>query len=266
MADGQSSDPELVQLIQEKARQLGEGDYFVVLGVPEGTEGQGLREAYFQLARKVHPDAIAKAKLGEDMQRKAVEVFRGLAEAYAVLSDRRRRIEYLARRAQGQARPMSSQEKVQRDAQAEARIWFNKGTTLMQRRAVAEAEASLRRAVELAPNNGRYAAFLAWAVMNNDQRPLEPRLDEARRWLAMAAEKADADTTGDTWYFQSMWHKFRGEEKEQQACLALCLEQNPRHVDALREQRLLTLRSRKRPASPLEQSLRGLWSRLTKGR
>jgi tetratricopeptide (TPR) repeat protein len=133
-------------------------------------------------------------------------------------------------------------------------VWFNKGTLLMQRRAVQEAEASLRRAVELAPENGRYAAYLAWAVMNNDQRPLEPRLDEARRWMLMALEKAEADPTGDTWYFQAMWHKFRGEEKEQRNCLNLCLEQNPRHVDALREQRLLSLRSRRRPASPLEQS------------
>lgn len=266
MADGQQNDSDLVQLIQDKARQLGEGDYFLLLGVPEGTEGQPLRDAYFQLARRVHPDALAKARLGEDVQRKALEVFKGLAEAYAVLSDRRRRIEYLARRSQGQARPMSSQEKVQRDAQAEARIWFNKGTTLLQRRAIAEAEASLRRAVELTPNNGRYAAYLAWAVMSNDQRPLEPRLDEARRWLLMALEKAETDTTGDIWYFQSMWHKFRGEEKEQRNCLNLCLEQNPRHVDALREQRLLSLRSRRRPASPLEQSLRGLWEKLRKGR
>lgn len=264
MADeGPVTDPSIPDLIREKQKHLQSGDWFALLGVPQGSDPAAIKNAYFQLARLLHPDSLSRQNLG-DLAKPALEVFKGLSEAYATLTDRRRRLEYEARMAQGQAKPLSSQEKVQRDAVSEARIWYHKGSLLMQRRVVDEAEACFRKAVELDPKAGRYQAILAWAVMNNEAKPLQPRLEEARQWLQRVLENTSDDTSGDAYYYMAMYHKAKGEDGKQRTLLQDCLNVNGKHVDALREQRLMSLRARKRKESPLEKGIRELIERFQK--
>jgi len=62
-------------------------DYYEVLGVPRNAAAKDIRAAYRRLARKHHPDANPK-----DPQ--AAERFKGISEAYAVLSDPQKRAQY----------------------------------------------------------------------------------------------------------------------------------------------------------------------------
>jgi len=62
-------------------------DYYQVLGVPRNAPAKDIRAAYRRLARKSHPDANPK-----DPQ--AAERFKGISEAYAVLSDPQKRAQY----------------------------------------------------------------------------------------------------------------------------------------------------------------------------
>ncbi|WP_433499261.1 molecular chaperone DnaJ [Sphaerimonospora sp. CA-214678] len=64
-----------------------EKDYYAVLGVPKNATSEDIKKAYRKLARQYHPDANPGNKKAEDR-------FKGVSEAYDVLSDVKRRKEY----------------------------------------------------------------------------------------------------------------------------------------------------------------------------
>jgi len=59
--------------------------YYMILGVPRTESAKGIRAAYRDLARRLHPDVAGEQATG---------AFQELSEAYDVLSDPRRRSEY----------------------------------------------------------------------------------------------------------------------------------------------------------------------------
>src|SRR5881394_3146696 len=63
-------------------------DYYALLGVAHGAEGEIIRAAYLVLARRYHPDAATTASSHD------AEKFRLITEAYEVLRDPRRRAHY----------------------------------------------------------------------------------------------------------------------------------------------------------------------------
>jgi molecular chaperone DnaJ len=64
-------------------------DYYEILGVPRDADADAIRRAFRRLALKYHPDRSTEPE--------AQERFKQIAEAYAVLSDPRKRAEYDAR-------------------------------------------------------------------------------------------------------------------------------------------------------------------------
>lgn len=62
-------------------------DYYAILDVSEGADADTVKKSYRELARKYHPDL-------NPGDAKAEERFKDLSEAYAVLSDTKRRQEY----------------------------------------------------------------------------------------------------------------------------------------------------------------------------
>lgn len=246
---------DVAALIREKAALLQGGDLYAMLGVERGANAEAIRSAYFALARVLHPDAVARQDLG-DLKAEAARVYKAVTEAYQTLSDRRRRAEYEARLASGA--PLDPRA---RDAAAEARIFHHKGSLLMQRRAFAEAETCFRKAVELDRTQARYMTGLGWAVMQNTQLPMSARMEEARRWFSAALELAPEDA--DAHYYMSLYWKALGDVPNQRKELQACVERNDRHVDALRELRLLTMRSRKTGPSSLVPTIRAFFDRLS---
>jgi DnaJ-class molecular chaperone len=62
-------------------------DYYEILGVPRDAGGKDIKAAYRRLARKYHPDVNKGAAEAEEM-------FKQVAEAFAVLSDKKKRATY----------------------------------------------------------------------------------------------------------------------------------------------------------------------------
>ncbi|MBL0732064.1 MAG: DnaJ domain-containing protein, partial [Desulfosarcina sp.] len=64
-----------------------ETDYYKILGVSKKDSDSDIKKAYRKLAMKYHPDHTKGDK-------KAEEKFKEISEAYAVLSDKEKRIQY----------------------------------------------------------------------------------------------------------------------------------------------------------------------------
>jgi molecular chaperone DnaJ len=73
----------------------GHDDFYEVLGVSRDADEKAIKDAFRQLALKYHPD--------RNKEPGAAEKFKQIAEAYAVLSDLKKRAEYNARGAAGVA-------------------------------------------------------------------------------------------------------------------------------------------------------------------
>ncbi|MFA4843219.1 MAG: molecular chaperone DnaJ [Candidatus Omnitrophota bacterium] len=64
-------------------------DYYEILGVQKGASADDIKAAYRSLALKYHPDRVSP-----DKKKEAEERFKGISEAYAVLSDPQKRSQY----------------------------------------------------------------------------------------------------------------------------------------------------------------------------
>ncbi len=63
-------------------------DYYTILGVAREASKDEIKRAYRRLAKKHHPD------LNKDNQKEAEEKFKEVSEAYEVLSDPQKRVNY----------------------------------------------------------------------------------------------------------------------------------------------------------------------------
>lgn len=77
-----------------------EADLFARLGLPRGATTEDVKGAYLRLVKQFHPDRYGSPALA-DLQGGLREVLSAFNEAYATLSDRVRRTDYLARSASG---------------------------------------------------------------------------------------------------------------------------------------------------------------------
>ena len=75
-------------------------DLFARLGLPRGATTEDVKGAYLRLVKQFHPDRYGSPALA-DLQTGLRDVLSALNEAYATLSDRARRSDYLARSASG---------------------------------------------------------------------------------------------------------------------------------------------------------------------
>jgi hypothetical protein len=81
------------QEILEAYEGLKTRNHFEVLGIPRASNDVQVKEAYFRLARRFHPDTHHDAILA-DMHDKIEAIFIRLGEAYEILRDRNRRASY----------------------------------------------------------------------------------------------------------------------------------------------------------------------------
>ncbi len=200
-----------------------ERDLFVRLGVPETAGRDDVKRAFLALARQFHPDRFASPALA-DLQDVVKDFFAAVNEAYEVLSDDRKRTEYLARRrGAGQANVES------------AKVDFQKGEACLRTRDFARARAFLEAAVRADPRP-EYQAALAWAFV------LDPACRERDRARALATDATREASCDRAFYVAGIIARDDGDDAAAERHFRGACRANPRHVDAIRELRLLGAR------------------------
>ena len=127
---------------------------YQILDVPKTATEEDIKKAYFQMARRFHPDRFER-KIVADFKSQIDEVFDGITNAYRVLSNKESRRVYDAK-----SGSVSTQEDIQ-DSFRKADIKFRQGKTLHGQARYDEAIAYLEEAVRMRRDKGDYYLLLA---------------------------------------------------------------------------------------------------------
>ena len=225
--------PELVAFkteIRERAAN-GAADYYELLGVAPDAIPSVIQAAFFQLAKKWHPDRLGPDLA--DVRDLATKVFARMSEAHQVLADASRRKEYDALHKEG-AGGAEEQEQVQRVLRAASA--FQKAEVLMKRNNTPAALEEARKAVELDPSQADYIALLAWL----ESTSLNANMDEILARIEKA-QRLEPNNTRIRWYRGSILKRL-GKNGKAVGDFRFIVENDPRHLDAQREIRLYEMR------------------------
>ena len=245
-----------VALIEDKlALVASDASYYALLGVsPSAPEGD-IRGAYFQLAKRLHPDRLRALGVG-DRADGAQQLFAAINRAFGTLNSSADRLEYDRILAAGGIKAV---EKAQRAAEEMAsRIFaaedkFRIGEMALRRNQFTTARDAFAEAVGLNPDEGEYYALLGWSTWCTAEEKGEV-VAEVRRHLEVALAKAPRNVNS---------HFYRGKVEEQLGELSLAresyrrvLELQPEHHEAELAVRLLSSR-RKEDSHGAERGLFG---------
>lgn len=225
--------------IAERARATGIS-YYQVLGVSIDAPAAQIQTAFFQLAKKWHPDRLGPEF--DDMRAEATKVFARMSEAHQVLSDSRQRQEYdkVLESGGGAA---DEQEKVQ--AVLRGTMAYQKAEILLKKNNFEAAEREARKAVEEDPDQADHVALLAWIRAQKPGADLEQLL----RTLSDAVRK-EPNNQRIRWY-RGQLYKRVGKDTRAINDFRTIIELNPNHLDASREIRLYEMRkTSSRPPTP----------------
>jgi hypothetical protein len=195
-------------------------DFFARLGVPETAGRDDVKKAFLALARQFHPDRFASPALA-DLADMVSDFFTAVNEAYEVLSDDRRRAEYVAQR--------KGAPQAQADA---ARVDYQKAEACFRTRDFVRARGFYESAVRADPRP-EYQAGLAMALLADPQHRDRTR---ARAILVEAVRDASCDRAH---YAAGILARDEGDDGAAERCFRAAVAANPRNADAVRELRHL---------------------------
>ncbi len=208
-------------------------DYFGVLGVPQRTNDEDVRNAYFGLAKDTHPDRFRGS--GEAVKQLAEEVFGLISEAYEALCDGERRVEYL-RSLRNRERDAADMEEGQRALRAE--LLFQQGERQLRQKDAVGAARSFQEAMRIYPEEGEYEAYFGWAWYLAE--PSQGRLDEALEHAHAARKLAPERET--IYLLLGRLYRAAHRHKAAERAFGKAVELNPDCVEAVRELRLIHMR------------------------
>ena len=228
----------------ELAERLGSGkqSYYEVLGVPQHAPAAAIASAFFQLAKRFHPDRLVGRS--EEVRDQTTRLFARMTEAHQVLSDATRRKEYdeLLQQGEGAAEEHEEVLRVVRAATS-----YQKAHVLLKRNNLAAAEVEARQALADDPEHADHVALVAWIDAIKPNADLERVLKVLNDCVRMEEMNLRV-----LWYRGQILKRL-GHERRALEDFRTIVERDPRHVDAQRELRLHDLqrsgRNSKMPTS-----------------
>ncbi len=144
---------DLLNEVLEFQAKIASLNYYEILGVGRGSNEEEIKKAYFNLARRFHPDRFGR-EISPSWRDKINEVFDRLTKAYKTLIDSNLRRKYDLSLAG------ATEEK---SAATKAETKFRQGKTLFNQGRFEEAVILLEEALRLMPNRADYRLLLALA-------------------------------------------------------------------------------------------------------
>ncbi len=150
---------EILRLYEQlKSQRL---DYYQVLGLKHTAAANEIKYAYFDYAKRYHPDRITSAP-DPDIKEKANFVFAEINRAYETLGNPDKKNEY-----DGKGYKEDTQlEDFQENLSEKARFLYRKGKTLYNQKKYWEASSIMEDAVQADPAKASYFLLLGLAQMN----------------------------------------------------------------------------------------------------
>ncbi|HTP49776.1 MAG TPA: DUF4388 domain-containing protein [Anaeromyxobacteraceae bacterium] len=201
--------------------RIREKDFFARLGLPKTAGPEDVKGAYHQLVKQFHPDKYTLPGLA-DLQPALKDLLSALNEAYATLSDKARRQEYLSR-----AGAPSSKELAEA-----ARMDFEKGEACHRTRDYARARQFFEAAINAHPL-AEYRAALAATLL------ADPKGTDRGRVKELLAEATKDESCDRAFSLAGVLARQEGDKARAEKMFRAALKANPKNADALRELRLI---------------------------
>jgi tetratricopeptide (TPR) repeat protein len=217
---GTPMEQQLREALLAIAPRAKERDLFARLGIPDTSGREDAKKAFLVIAKQFHPDRFSGPALS-DLHDVVKDFFAAVNEAYEVLSDDRKRAEYLGAR-KGKA-------SVQVEA---ARIDFQKGEACLRTRDFQRARGFLESAVRADPRPEHQAA-LAFACL------VDPQHRDRARAHQLLAEATQDPTCDRALYVAGILARDEGDAGTAERYFRAAVKANAKNADAVRELRLL---------------------------
>lgn len=223
-------------------------NHYELLGVPEKSDASTIRAAFFQLARRWHPDRLAADVA--DLRPIVTKAFAAMGDAHSTLSDDSKRAEYDAL-----LKETPDDEQAQVAAILDAASSFQKAEVFMKKKDFAQALKLSQEAYEADPTQADYVALYAWLQGTQRSEKFEDLIE-----LLDNALKENGDNVRALWY-RSQLLKKSGDIKRAVKDFKQIIQLKPNHVEAKRELRVYSMRRR---TDPTAGSSSGLFGRFRK--
>ena len=159
-----------------------EQNHFEVLGLEQSASSDEARNAFLQLAKRLHPDRFTESAASEV----AAQVFARITLAHETLFDPKARDEYQQALAGGAAEERTAQ--VNKIMSAESQ--FQQGVAHFKKREYGQALEKLQWAVEMNPEEGEFQALYGWTYFlhhRGQEDAARKALESLQRGIELAA-------------------------------------------------------------------------------
>jgi tetratricopeptide (TPR) repeat protein len=224
------------QELRAQASKLLASDYYAALGVAQTATNEDVKRAFVNLAKTWHPDRIPPGL--EDLRPTFTQVFARLDEARATLMDAARRLAYTTEL----KNPSSSRLVAAPGAMSGATLAYKKAEAFLKKNDLAQAEVHAREALQLGPMNADVQALVVWLQAS------KPDADNDKlRKLVVELDKilVKNDKCERAYYYRGLLRKRLDLIPQAMKDLAMCVELDPRNLEAAREVRLYRMRAEK---------------------
>lgn len=228
VAKPSAADAELRRALAEVEKRCRAKDLFERLGLERNATQSQVKQAYLAFAKQFHPDRFLSATL-HDLMPKVKELFASVNGAYEVLSDEKKRAQYLSQVPQGGIDAASG----------EARLDFKKGEICLKSRDFARARGFFEGAIRQDPR-AEYRAALAWCLLMD---PAQQDRAQAKELVAEALNDPNCDRAH---YVAAVLAREEGNEELAEQMFRAAFKVNPGYVEAEREIRLIEMRRQKK--------------------
>ena len=224
-------DPKVLRKeVEKKFKNFEKENFFVVLGVAQKQNATVIRKAYFDLAKKFHPDVLASLGM-HDLVEKAGAIFAKMTQAHETLSHPQKRKEYEAS-LEIDPNVMS---KINNIVQAE--MEFQKGEIMLRNRAYKTALEQFQKAIDLNSEEAEHFVYLGWAQYLTARGDKKLAASEARRIIQKGLSmRGNIDMA---YLFLGRIAKTTGDLKDAEKQFNKALEINPHNDQANSELRFL---------------------------